>query len=196
MNTRYKEFDVMRSFEEWDERTQKLIEQRIASGEKIMFFSDKQKELLIDVLKVLLAEENEDIIKRVAAFIGEQLEKNKGKGYREATLPEAEILYLEGLKGIQEASAAMYSGKDFGELSHEQKIKVLEAIRQGNPGGRAWQKINGKKFFKDFLTQAVSGFYSQPEIWSQIGYAGPAYPRGYVRVELGGKDPWEAKMNE
>ncbi len=196
MNTHYKEFDVMRSLEEWDERTQTLIKQRLAKGEKIEFFSDKQQQLLIDVLKVLLAEQDEDVVKRVAAFIGEQLEKNKGKGYREATLPEAEILYLEGLKGIQETSEAMYKGKDFGQLNHEHKLKVLEAIRQGNPSGNVWQKLNGKKFFKDLLTQAVSSFFSQPEIWSEIGYAGPAYPRGYVRVELGGLDPWEAIRND
>lgn len=35
--------------------------------------------------------------------------------------------------------------------------------------------------------------YPHPRVWSEIGYAGPAYPRGYVRTQLGQLDPWEAK---
>lgn len=196
MSTHYRNFDVMRSLEEWDERTQNIIKQRLTSGEKVMFFSDTQRKLLIEVLKVLFAEENEDIINRVAAFIGEKLEKNKGKGYRDASLPDEEILFIEGLKKIEETSETLYQGKSFIKLGYEDRMQVLEAIKQGKVLGNIWQDFSGKKFFKELLTQAASSFYSQPEIWSQIGYAGPAYPRGYVRVELGGIDPWEAVKNE
>jgi len=30
-------------------------------------------------------------------------------------------------------------------------------------------------------------------VWSEMGYGGPAYPRGYYRIEAGVTDPWEAK---
>lgn len=194
MKTYYKNFDVMDSFEEWDERTQELIKKRLASGEKINFFTKEETEILISVLKILLAEENEDLIKRVAAYIGDNLEKNVGKGYRDAALPKEEALYRKGIAAIKDTSKSIYPGQNFIDLDDEQKTRVIEEIRQGKPPGDYWQKaqIDSKKFFKIILTDAVSSFYSQPEVWSEIGYAGPAYPRDYVRVELGGRDPWEA----
>jgi len=51
-------------------------------------------------------------------------------------------------------------------------------------------------FFKQLLHDTVSAYYSHPLVWSDIGYGGPAYPRGYVRVEKGLTDPWEAKAND
>jgi hypothetical protein len=28
----------------------------------------------------------------------------------------------------------------------------------------------------------LSGFYSHPWAWNEIGFGGPAYPRGYMRL--------------
>ncbi|KQX56587.1 hypothetical protein ASD40_04085 [Paenibacillus sp. Root444D2] len=38
--------------------------------------------------------------------------------------------------------------------------------------------------------------HTQRVVWSEIGYAGPAYPRGYVRTQLGQLDPWEAQPKQ
>ena len=31
-----------------------------------------------------------------------------------------------------------------------------------------------------------------PTAWSEIGWGGPASPRGYVRLDFNERDPWEA----
>lgn len=197
MKSHYKDFDVMDSFKEWDKRTQELLKKRLEPIEKISYFTEGEIKILLVVLKILLAEENEEIIKRVAAYIGNNLEKNLGKGYREVSLPKEEVLYRKGLAGINDTAKDKYQGKNFIELDDDEKISVVDAIRQGKPPGDYWQKsqIDSKKFFKTLLLDAVDSYYSQPEVWSMIGYAGPAYPRGYVRVELGGLDPWEARAD-
>jgi hypothetical protein len=40
---------------------------------------------------------------------------------------------------------------------------------------------------------ALSTFYSHPWAWNEIGFGGPAYPRGYMRRNMGpaGVDPGE-----
>jgi hypothetical protein len=35
-------------------------------------------------------------------------------------------------------------------------------------------------------------YYSHPHSWSEIGFGGPANPRGYVRMYYDRRDPWEA----
>ena len=41
-------------------------------------------------------------------------------------------------------------------------------------------------------TRSVSVYYAHPAAWSEIGFGGPASPRGYVRMQANRRDPWEA----
>jgi hypothetical protein len=44
------------------------------------------------------------------------------------------------------------------------------------------------------LVKTVAGYYySHPAAWSEVGFGGPASPRGYVRIGFNTRDPWEAK---
>jgi hypothetical protein len=42
------------------------------------------------------------------------------------------------------------------------------------------------------LLDIVSAYYAHPTAWNEIGFGGPASPRGYVRMGLDRRDPWEA----
>ncbi len=39
----------------------------------------------------------------------------------------------------------------------------------------------------------LSEFYSHPWAFNEIGFGGPAYPRGYMRLQVGarGREPYE-----
>ncbi len=39
----------------------------------------------------------------------------------------------------------------------------------------------------------LAAFYSHPWAWNEIGFGGPAYPRGYMRLGVGQKEPWEVE---
>jgi hypothetical protein len=41
------------------------------------------------------------------------------------------------------------------------------------------------------MRYACSAFYSHPWAWNEIGFGGPAYPRGYKYLALGAREPWE-----
>jgi hypothetical protein len=38
----------------------------------------------------------------------------------------------------------------------------------------------------------VLACFAHPASWSEIGFGGPASPRGYVRTGFDERDPWEA----
>ena len=41
-------------------------------------------------------------------------------------------------------------------------------------------------------TTLSAAYYAHPTAWSEIGFGGPASPRGYVRMNFDRRDPWEA----
>lgn len=49
------------------------------------------------------------------------------------------------------------------------------------------------EFFSLRVLHDICGaYYSHPHAWSEIGFGGPANPRGYVRMVFDRRDPWEA----
>jgi hypothetical protein len=43
------------------------------------------------------------------------------------------------------------------------------------------------------LRQIAGVYYAHPFAWDEIGFGGPAYPRGYFALNHGAREPWEAK---
>ena len=43
------------------------------------------------------------------------------------------------------------------------------------------------------VQDAVDAYYAHPYVWDEIGFGGPAYPRGYMRLEHGMPEPWEVE---
>ena len=48
-----------------------------------------------------------------------------------------------------------------------------------------------QRLFSLWMRYACSAFYSHPWAWNEIGFGGPAYPRGYKHLALDGREPWE-----
>ena len=50
-----------------------------------------------------------------------------------------------------------------------------------------------KLFFDHRVIPDIThAYYAHPTAWNEIGFGGPASPRGYVRMGLDRSDPWEA----
>lgn len=82
----------------------------------------------------------------------------------------------------------------FDQLEGARQSEILERLSEGKLQlSPEWTALKQKGLFKKLLGTAIDAYCSHPDIWSEIGYAGPAYPRGYVRGDIGQLDPWEAK---
>jgi hypothetical protein len=70
---------------------------------------------------------------------------------------------------------------------------LLKAVQNGEVDEKVWDGLPAKIFFeKRLLHDIVSSYYAHPAAWSEIGFGGPASPRGYVRMYFDRRDPWEA----
>lgn len=195
MQGHYPDFDVMKNHESWDDRTQEVVFNRTRNPGDPRFFSAHQAKLLQAVCSRLLVEEREELLKQVVDHIDRKIAGNISDGYRKAMLPEDKALYSHGLKGIDETAQSHFR-KKFTELAGKEQDIVLTQLAGGFPPGLSWQKAPAKEFFKLLLKEALSVYASLPAVWSGMGYAGPVYPRGYLRIELGDYDPWEAVRHE
>ena len=50
-----------------------------------------------------------------------------------------------------------------------------------------------KHYWTLLVQDAVEAYYAHPYAWDEIGFGGPAYPRGYMRLERGQPEPWEVE---
>ena len=70
---------------------------------------------------------------------------------------------------------------------------LLERMQKGELRKPAWTDMTSDAFFKMRLARdIVLAYYAHPTAWSEIGWGGPASPRGYVRMDFDERDPWEA----
>ncbi|HEV2593313.1 MAG TPA: hypothetical protein VGU02_15630, partial [Gaiellaceae bacterium] len=73
---------------------------------------------------------------------------------------------------------------------------IVDRFSQGDLHGGVWDTVNVKRSFSVVMRYVTQAFYSHPWAWNEIGFGGPAYPRGYGAFgspDLGERESWEAK---
>ena len=74
------------------------------------------------------------------------------------------------------------------ELKHEQRRDVLEAVHTGDGD---WHGLHRGQVWSLWTRYACTAFYSHPAAWDEIGFAGPAFPRGYKNLGVDRREPFE-----
>ncbi len=194
--TRYRGYDVLKEKEEWDQHTREIVLKRLGPFNKPQFLTDNEVKLIRVIAGHLVYENRHDILDFVIDHLDQKLSSNIGESQRAPDAPPAKDLIRLGLRAIDK-SANVQFGAAFLELSTEQQYEIIAALQKAkSPLISDWSKIPQKELFKKLASEIASAYFSHPVIWSEIGYGGPAYPRGYVRVEFGLTDPWEARSDE
>ncbi|XEC97407.1 gluconate 2-dehydrogenase subunit 3 family protein [Paenibacillus tarimensis] len=191
--TRYPSFDVLDEKDAWDDHTQEIVTSRTKASVNYQFLSMTQAEILRCICSLLMYDSSPDVMGYVISHIDQTLLSSPGEGQRKAGVPAAPDLLRQGLKAIEAYSQIKY-GAAFTKLKSEEQeqiIREISAAKAGQP--ELWNEAPQKELFEKLMRLTVESYCSHPRVWSEIGYAGPAYPRGYVRTQLGQLDPWEAK---
>jgi hypothetical protein len=91
-----------------------------------------------------------------------------------------------------DASARQHGCKDFVHAPTEAQTAIIDAFQQGELHGEVWDELPPANAFSVVMRSVLSAFYSHPWAWNEIGFGGPAYPRGYARFGVGQREAWEA----
>ena len=195
--TPYPDYEVMapdKWAHDWDEKTRRLVLDRIRNVPQRAFFSETQFALLEAICARLLPQDDRPEEQRIpiVPFIDQQLARGGGDGYCYEEMSWDQAAYLLALTGVDQTSQSMFGGTGFTELEEQQQDQVLAALESGHPPGDVWRQLPAAHCFKMLMRDVVEMYYSHPTAWNEVGFQGPASPRGHVRLSLGKSDPWEA----
>lgn len=189
----YPDYDVRTKWDtpSWNAQTRKVMSHRLHAVPPRCFLDEAAFAVLEALCACVVPRPRGTEAVPIAPWIDAELSAGRGTGTRYATLPADGQAWRQGLKLI-DAEAWAREGRSFAALDAPAQEAVLRAIDAGET--RA-QGINLPP--RDFLRKLafkriVEIYYAHPAAMSEIGFGGPASPRGYVRLGGNRTDPWEA----
>jgi hypothetical protein len=196
--SRFPGYDVLakRDTPSWNEQTRRAVDTRLATDpEEHRFFTEAEWRTLRAVCARIMPQPA-DRARPVPlpAMLDRQVAEGRGDGFRLAWLPPLQEAWRRGLAAL-EAEAQARSGMPFDALAAEAQDALLRDVQHGQVRAQAaWEGLPPAQFFKArLLRDIVDAYYAHPTAWNEIGFGGPASPRGYVRLGLDRRDPWEAE---
>lgn len=191
---RFPDYDVLskRLTPSWNEKTRDVITRRLAVGSEPKFFTPDEFQTVRAIADRIVPQPATRPPIPVAALVDMKLYEQKRDGYRHADMPREDEAWRRGLKALDQDARQAF-GARFHELSEKDQDELLARMQAGRLKGPAWGTMPSNTFFKMRLAHdIVYAYYAHPTAWSEIGWGGPASPRGYVRMDFNKRDPWEA----
>jgi hypothetical protein len=194
MPERYPGYDVLRKRDtpSWNDATRAVIDARLAIANSPAFFDSREWQTLLAVCDRIVPQPNSRAAVPIAALVDRKMADDDREGYRLASLPVMQEAWRRGLAALDAESIATHARR-FHFLPSARQDELLKAMQEGKLDGPAWGGMPPDSFFSRRLAHdIVCAYYSHPAAWSEIGFGGPASPRGYVRMYFNRRDPWEA----
>jgi hypothetical protein len=185
MHGRYPDYDVMAEQDAWDEVTRELLLDRVGNPPEIRFFTGPEARSLAAFADVVLAQDSEPRIP-VVAFVDAKLLDGRRDGYRYDGLPDDGRLFRELAAALDDAA-----GAPFDEASGDLQAEIVTGFAEGRRSDGFFGRYDSRRSWGVVMHYLLEAFYAHPWAWNEIGFGGPAYPRGYMRLGIGQSEPWE-----
>jgi hypothetical protein len=197
-NGRYPGYEVLSKHDtsSWNDKTREVIDARLAVAASPAFLSADEWRTLEALCERVLPQPDARSRVSLAAYVDRQLASGKLKGYRFANMPQPAQAWKRGLAALDEV-AMREQGRPFAHLTQADQTAMLQQMEAGTLKAAALHGMPSDTFWTSHVIHDVAGaYYAHPTAWNEIGWAGPASPRGYVRLGLNRRDAWEPVETE
>jgi hypothetical protein len=177
---RYPDFDVLDAVDTWDEATKKVVLARLDPPGPLRFFTSHQEPVLRAFCDTVLAQDCEPRVP-VAEMVDSKLADGRLDGYQYADMPDDRDTWRLVLRGLDHTATQGYQ-TGFAGCTGAQREAIVAQFAQGRLVGGAWDELNITRAWSVVMRAALAAFYSHPWAWNEIGFGGPAYPRGFMRL--------------
>jgi len=184
---RFPGFDVLREVGTWDLVTAGVVLDRLNPPPPLRFFTLTEEAVGRVLVDQLLDQRGEPRIP-VLEMIDARLSEARTDGWHYADLPEDGQAWRDSLAALDADAAAQFD-RTFPELDWAQQAELVGAVQQLGKG--RWHGMPAAHVWSLWTRYAASAFYAHPWAWNEIGFGGPAYPRGYRNLGLDRREPWE-----
>jgi gluconate 2-dehydrogenase subunit 3-like protein len=190
MHGRYPDYDVLEQAHAWDEPTRKVVFARVEDVPQRRFFTVSEAATLSTFCDDLLAQDSEPRIP-VLAFVDAKHADGRTEGYRYAGMPPDGETWRLVARGLDEAAGGEEAA--FARADADRREQIIAAFADGELSGGAWEHLEVSRAWSVVTRDALAAFYAHPWAWNEIGFGGPAYPRGYARMGVGLSEAWEGE---
>jgi hypothetical protein len=185
--SRFPGFDVLSQAGRWDDVTTRVVLARLAEPGPLRFFTSDEAAIAGALLDQLLDQRDEPRVP-VLEMVDARLAEGRTDGWHFVDMPLDGDAWRRSLTALDD-DARRARGRRFAECTWVEQSAVLVAVAE--LGGAAWHAMPADRVWSLWTRYACTAFYAHPWAWNEIGFGGPAYPRGYKNAHLGTREPWE-----
>jgi len=193
---RFPGFDVLASRDAWDDVTTGVVLGRLVPPVELAFFTPAEAAIAGPLLEALLAQDGEPRVP-VLALVDARLADRETDGWHYDDMPEDADAWRETVGWLDaDARAAHGRGRGFADLGAGEQAALVQTVQDLAQDNKDWHRWPAARTWSLWTRYACTAFYSHPWAWNEIGFPGPAYPRGYVNPGVGGREHWEVADHE
>jgi Gluconate 2-dehydrogenase subunit 3 len=182
---RFDGFDVMGQESHWDRRTAATVAGRLDRPGPMRFFTPSEALTAGALFDVILAQHSPPKVP-VLAMVDARLHAGSTDGWRYEDMPADAEAWRRSLAYLDEdARGAFRCG--LADCGPDDQGHVIEAVKDA----KTWHGLPAAHVWSLWSRYACAAFYSHPWAWNEIGFSGPAYPRGYQVLRPGWREWWE-----
>jgi hypothetical protein len=184
---RFPGFDVLAQAGHWDPVTAGVVLGRLGPPPPIRFFTPDEEAVVRPLLDLLL-DQHDDPRVPVLEMIDARLAEGSTDGWRYDDLPEDGQAWRDTVSAL-DADAGDAHDTGFARCDDRARAALVQAVQ--DLGSQSWHGMRADRVWSLWTRYACTAFYAHPWAWNEIGFSGPAYPRGYKNTGVGRREPWE-----
>jgi hypothetical protein len=190
---RFPGFNVLGQAGRWDPVTAGVVLSRVGRPPDIRFFTPAEEAAATALCDRLLGQDGHDGQDGepkvpVVPYIDARLAEQETDGWRYADMPEDGQAWRDTLRYL-DADCQAASSRVLAEAAADDQRAVIQAVQ--DLGAKDWHGLNAAHVWSLWTRYACTAFYAHPSAWNEIGFPGPAYPRGYKNPGVGAREPFE-----
>jgi hypothetical protein len=164
-----------------------VVLDRVANVPPIRFFSEEETRTLRAFCDVVSGQDSDPRIP-VLEMVDAKLQAGRLDGFRHHDMPADPDTWRQVSTNLDQSARERGAKDGFAGADSRVRHEIVQLFCEGNlnwnmPVTKAWGVV---------MRGVLGAFYSHPWAWSEIGFGGPAYPRGYARLGAGQREHWEA----
>jgi|tagenome__1003787_1003787.scaffolds.fasta_scaffold20026257_2 hypothetical protein len=184
---RFPGFDVLSQVDVWDDATAGAVLARLSHPTGPAFFTPGEVAVARPLLDLLLAQDAEPRVP-VLEMIDQRLALGETDGWHYDDLPPDAEAWRRSLHALDLDARDRFAG-GFAELPPDRQAVLVQAVQQAG----TWHGLVAAHVWSLWTRYACTAFYAHPWAWNEIGFPGPAYPRGYLNPGVGSREKWEVR---
>jgi hypothetical protein len=187
---RFPGFDVLDQVRYWDPVTADAVLARVAASAAVKFFTESEKSCACALLSLLTGQDGQDGEPAVPVLemVDSRLAAGETDGWRYADMPEDGQAWRDTLAHL-DADADQRCGTPFADAPPADQAALIRAVQDLKSAD--WHGLPAAHVWSLWTRYACTAFYAHPFAWAEIGFPGPAYPRGYKNAGVGKLESFE-----